>query len=134
MASVREVRIRLRWGGAFYMKPLLNLVPENRVFAYVGGAGYVAIGRVTDTARRLSNFMVNGQAVIDQPDVPAWMREAATVPEDNVAEWAVPVTWTHKRPLADAVWQKGLFASQVTVCKLRDERTIEYVSQAFGAE
>jgi hypothetical protein len=121
-------------GGPFYTKPLRNLAPENRVFAYVGGAGYVAVGRVTGTAQRLSGLMVGGKAVIDQPDVPEWMREAARVPEDDTAEWAVPVAWTHKRPLGEAVWQKGLFSSQVTVCKLRDERTIEYLSQAFGVE
>lgn len=121
-------------GGPFYTKPLHNLAPGNRVFAYVGGAGYVAVGRVTDTAQRLAGLVVDGKHVLDQPDLPAWMREQAMAAEDDMTEWIVPVTWTHKRSLADAVWKKGLFASQVTVCKLRDERTIEYVSQAFGAE
>jgi hypothetical protein len=62
------------------------------------------------------------------------MRQEAAAPDDDMAAWVVPVEWTHKRQVADAVWQKGLFASQVTVCKLRDERTIELVSQAFGVE
>ena len=34
-------------GGSRYWKPLRHLTPGNRVFAYVGGAGYVGIGRVT---------------------------------------------------------------------------------------
>ena len=34
-------------GGSWYWKPLRNLTPGKRVFAYVGGAGYVGIGRVT---------------------------------------------------------------------------------------
>jgi len=33
-------------GGAWYSKPLRNLTPGSRVFAYVGGAGYVGIGEV----------------------------------------------------------------------------------------
>jgi hypothetical protein len=53
-------------------KPLRNLAPGKRVFAYVGGAGYVGIGEVT-----------------------------------------------------------GEMPSQVTVCKLRDDRTIEVVTTAM---
>ena len=34
-------------GGSWYWKPLRNLTPGKRVFAYVSGAGYVGIGRVT---------------------------------------------------------------------------------------
>ena len=34
-------------GGSWYWKPLRNLTPAKRVFAYVSGAGYVGIGRVT---------------------------------------------------------------------------------------
>ena len=34
-------------GGSWYWKPLRNLEPGHRVFAYVSGAGYVGIGRVT---------------------------------------------------------------------------------------
>jgi hypothetical protein len=61
------------------------------------------------------------------------MREQAAA-EGDMGEWVVPVEWVKTRPLADAVWQKGLFASQVTVCKLRDERTIEHVCVAFGLQ
>ena len=46
----------------------------------------------------------------------------------------VPVKWLGTRPLAEAVWEKGLFASRVTVCKLRDERTIKTVESAFGLD
>ena len=46
----------------------------------------------------------------------------------------VPVEWLGTRPLDEAVWEKGLFASQVTACRLRDERTIETVESAFGLD
>ena len=39
----------------------------------------------------------------------------------------VPVEWLAKRPIEEAVWEKGLFASQLIVCKLRDEHTIKTV-------
>jgi hypothetical protein len=120
-------------GGSFYTKPLRNLVKGNRVFAYVGSAGYVAIGTVTGSLQPLAAVMVDSSSVLDQPDLPAWMREQAAA-DGDMGEWIVPVEWVKTRPLADAVWQKGLFASQVTVCKLRDERTIEHVCQAFGMQ
>ena len=40
--------------------------------------------------------------------------------------------WLATRPLDQAVWEKGLFASQITACKLRDEHTIKTVESAFG--
>ena len=46
----------------------------------------------------------------------------------------VPVKWLAKRTLNQAFWEKGLFASQVTVCKLRDEHTITTVEAAFGLD
>ena len=44
----------------------------------------------------------------------------------------VPVEWLATRPLDQAVWEKGLFTSRITVCKLRDEHTIKTVEQALG--
>ena len=46
----------------------------------------------------------------------------------------VPVRWLATRTLGQAFWEKGLFASQVTVCKLRDEHTITTVESAFGLD
>lgn len=37
-------------------------------------------------------------------------------------------------PLKGAVREKGLFASQITVCRLRDEHTIKTVEAAFGLD
>ena len=44
----------------------------------------------------------------------------------------VPVEWLAARPVDQAFREKGLFASQVTACKLRDAHTIETVESAFG--
>ncbi len=46
----------------------------------------------------------------------------------------MPVEWLATRPIDQAVWEKGLFASRVTVCKLRDEHTITTVERAFGLD
>jgi hypothetical protein len=46
----------------------------------------------------------------------------------------VRVEWLNTRPVEEAIWQPGLFTNQVTVCRLRDSETIEYLEQAFGLE
>ncbi len=123
-------------GGSWYSKPLHNLVPGKRVFAYVGGAGYVGVGEVTGPMGLLRDFEVqrNGEAirVVDQPEVSDAMRERAHSSDPEITEYAVPVRWLAERDVTDAVAATGLFSSQVTVCKLRDERTIDVVSNAFG--
>ncbi len=43
----------------------------------------------------------------------------------DLTEYAVPVRWRETRSLDEAVWQRGLFASQLSACRLRDERTLE---------
>lgn len=125
-------------GGSWYSKPLRNLSPGKRVFAYVGGAGYVGVGEVTGPMLLLREFesSENGSTVrvIDQPEVPDRLRERAMSDDPEVTEYAVPVRWLAQRPVESAVRQPGLFTSQVTVCKLRDERTIEIVSEALRVE
>lgn len=123
-------------GGTWYWKPLRNLTLGNRVFAYVGGVGYVGIGEVTGPMVPLRELevMVDGSnlKVVEQADVPAWMTERASSLDDDVTEFAVPVRWLVGRPLSEAFTERGLFASQLPACKLRDERTIEVVMKAFG--
>ena len=125
-------------GGSWYWKPLRNLTPGKRVFAYVGGAGYVGIGRVTGEMipARDAKVEVTGQlqSLLDQPELSTerWQRAASDDPE--VTEMVVPVEWLATRPIDQAVREKGLFASQVTVCKLRDEHTIKTVERAFGLD
>jgi hypothetical protein len=125
-------------GGSWYWKPLRNLMPGHRVFAYVGGAGYVGIGNVTGSMVRLRDLEVqldgNTVRVIDQPDFPDDVAERARSDDDEITEYAVPVSWLGTRSTSQAVSERGMFAKQTTVCKLRDERTIDVVSTAFGIE
>ena len=123
-------------GGSWHWKPLRNLLPGQRVFAYVGGAGYVAIGEVTGTMALLRDLVVecDGESVkvAEQADVPVWMAQRALVVDEDATEYVVPVRWLATRSLADAVMERGLFASQISACKLRDDRTIEVVTTALG--
>lgn len=123
-------------GGSWYWKPLRSLTAGKRVFAYVGGAGYVGVGEVTGAMVPLRELEVEVGGsylkVVDQPDVPAWLIDRASSLDEEVTEFAVPVKWLVEKPINEAVTQRGLFASQLPACKLRDERTIEVVTTAFG--
>lgn len=125
-------------GGSWYWKPLRSLVPGSRVFAYVGGAGYVGIGRVIGEMIPLRDAKVeiNGQlqSLLDQPPPGGGTWEGAASADPEETEMVVPVRWLATRNLDQAFWEKGLFASQVTVCKLRDEHTITTVESAFGLD
>lgn len=60
-------------GGSWYWKPLRNLKPGHRVFAYVSEAGYVGIGRVTGEMilARDAKIEIAGelQPLLDQPEL-----------------------------------------------------------------
>lgn len=110
------------------------------MFAYVAGAGYVGIGRVTGDmiSARDAEVAANGESrsLLDQPEPSAQWKERAASDNPERTEMVVPVEWYATRPVEKAipVREGGLFASQVTVCKLRDENTIRTVESAFGLE
>jgi hypothetical protein len=122
--------------GDVYSKPLRALEPGHRVFASVGGAGYVGVGIVQGSTAPLRHLVadVNGASVrvVDQPDLPRWLTRRAVLLDPEHTEYAVPVRWLVARDVPNAVWERGLFSSRLTVCKLRNQRTIDVVSRAFG--
>ena len=123
-------------GGSWYWKPLRNLTSGKRVFAYVAGAGYVGVGLVTGEMipARDAKVEVNGefQSLLDQSELSgAWWENAASE-DPELTEMVVPVEWLATRSLEEAVREKGLFASRLSACRLRDKHTIKTVESAFG--
>lgn len=53
---------------------------------------------------------------------------------DDDAEWVVPVEWLDTRSVTDAVWEKGMFANQNSACKLRQEFTLQRLSEHFDVD
>ena len=125
-------------GSSWYWKPLRNLQAGHRVFAYVGGAGYVGVGEVLGAMRPAVDEMVEVDGIemrlLDAPGVPEAFVERAMSSDPDVREMVVSVRWLTDRPTDQAVTETGLFASQVPVCKLRDDRTIEFLEGAFSLD
>lgn len=122
-------------GGSWYSKPLHNLEPGHRVFAYVGQAGYVGVGEVMGRVQPLRTLEVVKEGktvrVIDQPDIHPNVLAGALSDDPDLTEYAVPVRWFEARSVDDAVRAPGLFASQLSACRLRDERTLEVLTKEF---
>jgi len=122
--------------GKWYSQTLKNLTPGKRVFAYIAQTGYVGVGTVVDEAVPVRDFTVelDGQQarILDAPhDAPEM---EANSDNDELSEWLVRVDWIKTVPREQAFREKGLFANQAIACKLRDQRTIERVTQAFGID
>jgi hypothetical protein len=125
-------------GGDWYSRTLRSLPPGARVNVYVPGVGYVAVGETLAEARRFdeAGVLVDGEwePLAEQSLIGDYARaKNAGDPEtDEVAEWVVPVRWVQARPLAGAFKKAGLFASQHSACKLRQEYTLRSLAEEFG--
>ncbi|MGO1592130.1 MAG: hypothetical protein ACTHW1_03385 [Ancrocorticia sp.] len=123
-------------GGKWYSQTLKNLPVGARVFVHIPKSGYVGVGIVSGEAQRFD------QLSVDVGGVPKLLSDLQLVgtychdgdEDDDLAEWAVPVEWIHTVAREQAVWRNGMFANTNTAAKLRQQFTIENVSNAFRLE
>ncbi|OYN98144.1 hypothetical protein CGZ95_13150 [Enemella evansiae] len=120
-------------GKRWYSGTLKNLPVGGRVFVCIPGSGYVGVGTVSGEATRFDQLEVEIEGtrslVRDQQLTGSYDHDGDE--DDDIAEWAAPVAWTHTVPKVDAFWRTGMFANQNTVAKLRQAFTIEEVTKAF---
>jgi len=118
--------------GARYSRPLQNLKPGDRLFAYMRGLGYVGHGEVIKEAQPISSFHVEklGKPLLELPLKATKAGENMGTPADS--EWAVGVRWIRTFPQEQAKAFRGVFANQNIVCKLRDPKTVEFPRTEFA--
>lgn len=120
-------------GAEWSSRRLKNLPVGARIFALIPKNGYVGVGTVMGEARRFDQTEVMANGVLTP------LAELALVGdyrhdgdhEDDLAEWVVPVEWTHTVPREEAFWRNGMYANQNTATKLRQRFTINQVSREF---
>lgn len=117
--------------GEKYSDPLKKLKVGDRVFAYMKGLGYVGHGEVAKEAVMAADFIVEDEQrrLFDLPLAQEGIRENADSPE--LADWVVGVRWIRAYPRDEARTFRGVFANQNIVCKLQDQRTLEFVKAEF---
>ena len=123
-------------GDKWFSRTLKNLTPGSRVFACIPKVGYVGVGTVLAGAKRFdeTDVSVSGvETALSALPLEGSYRRAGDE-NDDVAEWAVPVEWTHAVPRSHGFWKPGMFANQNTAAKLRNQFTIDQVTAAFGLE
>lgn len=121
--------------GRFYIGTLSHLKPGSRVFVNIPKTGFVGVGEVIDAVKPVNEFMVveNG---VELPILDADGLRAKNFGHNNddptMCEHLVRVKWLKTLDRTLAYWEKGLFASQHSACKLRNSDTIERLCQHFG--
>ncbi len=100
-------------------------------FAYVGGRGYVGYGRVVEAAVPIKSFTVGSE---NTPLLDMDLEAEGLAQNSNnleLSEWVARVDWLKTLPKEQALWATGLFAHVGTICRLRDEETLEFLYSKF---
>jgi hypothetical protein len=122
--------------GEKYRKAMGNLLEGARVWAAIPGTGYVGVGEVTGPAVGINDFDVEidgvSMPILRAPLQAPNMHEDADDPD--LCEYLAPVRWLDTRPRERAVWEKGMFANQNVVAKLRQPFTLQRLAEIFDAE
>ncbi|WP_261624275.1 endonuclease NucS domain-containing protein [Nesterenkonia marinintestina] len=123
--------------GKFYSQTIRSLPEGARVWVNVPSTGFVGVGITVRPATRFeeARVRINGQwQPLDGQQLATDYRFATAELDDDDAEWVVPVEWIDARPQSDAYWEKGMFASQHSACKLRQEFTLGRLAAHFNLD
>lgn len=119
-------------GGRFSTQTMRSLPEGARVWVNLPGTGYVAVGRTLAPASRFDDVQVRlGDGWLKLAEQPLTGSYGVEGADDDHAEWVAPVAWLDARPESDAYWEKGMFASQHSACKLRQEFTLQKLTEHF---
>jgi len=119
-------------GGPRWIQAIKKLKPNDKIFAYIKGSGYVGYGVVQEEAVPVNEFCYEDHLLIDDiPDGHTWKHEKA---DSSSGEWLVRVKWYKTFPQENAKWLRNGFANQNVVCKLRDRRTFEHLKKEFEVD
>ncbi|GAB2651196.1 hypothetical protein GCM10027169_16140 [Gordonia jinhuaensis] len=122
--------------GDKYRKAMLNLFEGARVWAAIPSIGYVGVGEVEATAVPVTAFDVEVEGTsIPILEVPLRTENISEDADDPaMTEYLVRVRWIDTRSRDRAVWEKGMYANQNVVTKLRHSHTLQQLAKAFDVD
>jgi len=124
-------------GGRWYSRTLDLLEEGCRVWVCVPKTGYVAVGEVLSGPVRVADFKVTTDDGTEVPISEAELSNPGILKhkdDDEKTEYLVKVDWIKALDLGDAIWEKGFFANQNSVCKPRAKiwpHTVERLQKTF---
>jgi hypothetical protein len=118
--------------GRKYSDPLKKLKAGDPIFAYMKRLGYVGFGEVTKEAVPVKQFTVDeslGKSLLGLPLKQPNISENSDNPD--LSEYVVGINWIKAFPREQAKTFRVVFANQNIVCKLRDQRTLDFLYIEF---
>jgi hypothetical protein len=113
-----------------WTEQLARLPLGSKVFAYLKGIGYVGLGEVTHEACPAKDFIPQGhRKSLLEFELSADMGHNKNDP--SKCEWVVGVKWLKTFDRDNAKRFPGAFANALIVCKLRDQRTLDFLRREF---
>jgi hypothetical protein len=135
--GTRDWKLNLKYqyisagGGARWVNAIKKLKKGDKIFALIKGKGYVGYGVVEEEAVLVKNYSCDGQSILNElPEAHTWKQKK----DSSKDEWMVKVNWLKTFQENDAKWFKGAFANQNVVCKLRDQKTFEFLKEQFEVD
>lgn len=122
-------------GAPWYSRTIRQLPLDARIFVYIPKVGYVGVGTVTGPAVSFKDAQLDVDGVLTPMKGLSLQGNYVHDQEfkgELYEEWIVPVSWSNAVDQSKAFSVPGLFANQNSACKLRNQFTINEVSQYFG--
>lgn len=108
-----------------------KLTTGTKVFAYMKGLGYVGFGSVDHEACPAKDFTPAGHRKL-LLDCVLNADTGHNRNDPNKCEWVVGVKWHKTFPRDQAKTFSGAFANPNIVCKLRDQKTLDFLRREFN--
>lgn len=120
-----------KWFSQGLRRPQLG----QRINVHIPKLGYVGIGEVCGESAPFTEVLVEeGSVRLAEQQLVGTYRHAGDEADPDLAEYVLPIRWLSTVDRAEAVWEPGMFASQLPVCKLYNATTLGILRQAFLAE
>jgi TIR domain len=120
--------------GPQFAAAMRKLEVSSIVYAYVSGSGYVGFGKVLEKAVPIKAFMVGLENTpLLEMDLKAGGLDINS-DDPEFSEWVARIEWLEAVPREQAYWFTGAFAHVGTLCKLRDQKTLDALHKKFIAK
>lgn len=120
--------------GPQFAAAMRKLEVGSTIYAYVSGSGYVGFGKVLEKAVPIKAFTVGSENTpLLEMDLKAEGLDRNS-DDPEFSEWVARIEWLEAVPRDQAYWFTGAFAHVGTLCKLRDQKTLDALHKKFIAK
>lgn len=120
-------------GGAQWRDQILSFEEGDVVAAYLKGAGFVGVGRITAIAKPIRELILHGKPLLSYPLTQPGM--ASNVHNDELSEYVALVDWLATVEAKDAKWKakSGLYTTPLVKASLDNQPdTVSYLESSFN--